>query len=94
MITLVDIITFWGNEVQSLVNVGDLVKTHFAAVRFGQCFAGDDLQQQHEFQAIAEVFVDVFNAGASFSQVTVAPGCESLEGENLWLKNDNRLILS
>lgn len=42
------LITFGSDEVQSLVDVGDLVEAHLAAVGLGQGLAGDHLQQQHE----------------------------------------------
>lgn len=54
------------------------METHFAAVRLGQCLAGNDFQQQHEFEAITEVIVNVVNGGASLAQMTVAPSCECL----------------
>lgn len=55
------------------------METHLAAVGFGQGFAGDDLQQQHELQSITEVLIDVFNAGAGFAEVAVAPCRKGLE---------------
>lgn len=79
---LYSFITFGGNEVQSLVDVSDFVKTHFAAVRLGQGLAWDDLKQQHKFQAIAEIFFDVFDASASLPQVAVAPCCEGLKWDS------------
>lgn len=73
--------TFGSNKVQSLVDVGDLVESHLAAVRLRQGLAGDDFQQKHELQAIAEVLVDVLDAGAGFPEVAVAPCREGLEGD-------------
>ena len=73
--------TFGGNEVKSLVDVGNLVEAHLAAVGLGQGLPGDDLEKQHQLQAIAEVFLDVLDASAGFPQVAVAPCCESLETE-------------
>lgn len=55
------------------------METHLAAVGLGQGFAGDDFQQQHEFQAITEVLVDVLDAGAGFAEVAVAPCRKGLE---------------
>jgi hypothetical protein len=43
--------TFAGNEVQSLVDVGNLVEPHLASVGLLQSLAGDNLQQQHELEA-------------------------------------------
>jgi hypothetical protein len=34
-----------------------------------QGLAGDDLQQQHELEAIAEILLDVFDLGASLAQM-------------------------
>ena len=42
--------SFAGNEVQSLVDVGNLVEPHLAPVGLLQGLAGDDLQQQHELE--------------------------------------------
>lgn len=71
--------TFGSNEVQCLVDIGDLVEAHLATVRLGQGLPGDHLQQQHQFEAIAEVLLDVFDAGAGFPQVAVAPCRECLK---------------
>lgn len=71
--------TFGRNEVQGLVDVGDLVEAHLAAVGLGQRLSGDHLKQQHQLEAVAEVLVDVLDAGAGFAQVAVAPCCERLQ---------------
>ncbi len=47
--------------------------------RFWQCFAGDDLQQEHELQAIAEVLLDVLDLSSGLSEVRVHPGGERLK---------------
>lgn len=39
---------------------------------------GNDLQEQHELQAISEVLFDVLDLCPRFAQVGVAPGCERL----------------
>lgn len=75
-------VTFGGDEVQSLVDVGDLVEPHLAAVGLGQRLPGDDLEQQHQLETVAEVVVDVLDAGAGLAQVAVAPCCEGLERDN------------
>ena len=59
--------SFTGNEVQSLVDIGDLVEPHLATIRLLECFSGNDLEQQHQFEAIAEVLFNVFNLRSSFA---------------------------
>ena len=59
--------SFAGNEVQSLVDIGDLVEPHLATIRLLECFSGNDLEQQHQFEAIAEVLFNVFNLRPSFA---------------------------
>lgn len=81
VMSVILILTFRGNEVQGLVNVGDLVEPHLAAVGLGQGLSGDDLQEQHKLQAIAEVFVDVLDAGTGFPEVAVAPCRKGLKAE-------------
>lgn len=44
-------------------------------------FTWDDLQQQHEFQPIPEVLLDVLNLRACFPQVGVTPSCKCLQTE-------------
>ena len=65
-------------EAERLVHVGYLVKAHLAAVGLGQLLARDDLEQQHELEAVAEVLVDLLDLGAGLAQVRVAPGGERL----------------
>lgn len=55
-----------------------LVKAHLAAIRLGQCLTRDDFEQQHEFESVTEVIVNVVNGGTGLSQMAVAPGCECL----------------
>lgn len=43
-------------------------------------FTWDDLQQQHEFEAVPEVLLDVLNLRAGLPQVGVAPRRERLGG--------------
>lgn len=69
------------DKVQRLVHIGDFVETHLAAIGLGQCLARDDLQQQHQLEAIAEVLLDVVDGGASFAQMTVAPRGKCLRRE-------------
>ena len=66
------------DEIQSFVDVGDFVESHLTSVGFGESFAGDDFEQEHEFEAVSEVGGDFFDAGAGFSEVGVAPCCEGL----------------
>lgn len=68
-----------GDEVEGLVDVGDLVEAHLAAVRLLQGLARDDLEQQHELEAVAEVILDGLDAGARFAEMRVAPGGEGLQ---------------
>jgi UDP-glucose 4-epimerase len=70
---------FAGDEIQRFVDIGDLVEAHFASVGFRQGFARNHLQQQHQLQAIAEVVLNVLNAGASFAQVRITPRREGLD---------------
>lgn len=65
---------FAGNKVERLVDVCDLVESHLAPIRLGQSFARDDLKQEHELEAMSEVFLDVLDLRISFSKVRVAPG--------------------
>lgn len=68
-----------GNEIQGLVDVGNLVKSHLATVRLLQGLAGNDLEQEHEFEAIAEVLFDILDLRACFSQVGIHPSREGLK---------------
>ena len=54
------------------------MEAHLAAVGLGEGLAGDDLQQQHQLQAVAEVLLDVLDGCAGLPQVGVAPGGEGL----------------
>ena len=45
----------------------------------GQRFAGDDLQQEHQLQAISEIFLDVLDLSSSLSEMGVDPGSEGLQ---------------
>ena len=53
----------------------------WARLRTGlwQCFAGDDLQQEHQLQAISEIFLDVLDLSSSLSEMGVDPGSEGLQ---------------
>ena len=48
------------DEIEGFVHVGDLVEAHFSSVGLGQRFARDDLEKEHEFEAVSEVLFDVF----------------------------------
>ena len=76
---------FAGDEIQRFVDIGDLVEAHFASVGFRQGFARNHLQQQHELQSIAEIVLNVLDAGASFAQVRITPRRERLEKKMLSL---------
>ena len=66
------------DKVQGFVDVGDLVEAHLAAVGFGEPLAGDDLEEEHQLEAVSEVCGDVLDAGTGLSQVGVAPCREGL----------------
>lgn len=67
------------DEVQSLVDIGDFVEPHFASVGLGKSLPGDDLEEQHEFQAIPEVFFDVFDLCTGLAKMGVDPSGEGLK---------------
>ena len=48
-------------------NLELLTSPHLASVRLRQGLAWDDLQQQHQLEAIPEVLLDVLDLGSSFS---------------------------
>lgn len=73
--------SFASNKVQSLVDVGNLVKAHLATVRLGQGLARNYLQKEHELEAIPKVLLDVLDLSASFAQMGVDPSSESLQEE-------------
>ena len=70
-----------GDEVERLVDVGDLVEAHLAPVRLGQRLAGDDLEEQHQLEAVPEVLLDVLDLGAGLAEVRVDPCREGLQEE-------------
>lgn len=50
------------NELESLVNVCDLVNTHLSlGLSRGDLISGDHLQEFQQFKAVAEVFIDVID---------------------------------
>lgn len=67
-----------GDEVESLVHVGDLVEAHLAAIGLGERLAGDHLQQQHQLEAVAEVLLDVVDGCTGLAQMAVTPGGKCL----------------
>lgn len=73
--------TLAGDEVEGLVDVGDLVEPHLAPVGLREGLAGDHLQQQHQLEAVAEVLLDVLDGSACLAKVRVAPCRESLESK-------------
>lgn len=81
------------NKIQRLVNIGNFVETHLAAIGLGQCLARDHLQQQHQLEAIAEVLLDVVDGGASFAQMTVAPRgkCLRIDATTMISYNHNKI---
>ena len=71
--------TLAGNEVEGLVDIGDLVEPHFATVGLLEGLAGNNLQQEHELEAIAEVLLDVLDLRAGLAQMGVYPCREGLK---------------
>ena len=72
------------NELESPVNVCDLVNPHLAlGLSRGDLVPGDHFQEFQQFKAVAEVFVDVIDEVAlpSLPQMRVAPGSEGLTGK-------------
>lgn len=67
-----------GDKIQCLVDIGNLVESHLSPVGLGQGLAGDDFQQEHELESVAEIILDVVNSSSGFAQVRIAPGCKSL----------------
>ncbi|TKR70483.1 hypothetical protein L596_022507 [Steinernema carpocapsae] len=67
------------DELKRLVHIGDLMKTHATAVRTWECLSGNHLQQEHQLESIAEVFLDALDLSPSLAEVTVAPRSESLK---------------
>lgn len=54
------------------------MESHLASVWLGQGLARDDLQQEHEFESVTKIIVNVLDGGTGFPQVAVAPSSESL----------------
>lgn len=72
------------NELESPVNVCDLVNPHLAlGLSRGDLVSGDHLQEFQQFKAVAEVFIDVIDevALSCLPQMRVAPGSEGLTGK-------------
>lgn len=57
------------------------MESHLASVWLGQGLARDDLQQEHEFESVTKIIVNVLDGGTGFPQVAVAPSSESLPKE-------------
>jgi len=70
------------DEIQSLGDVGDAVEPHLASVWLRQLLARDDLEQQHQFQAVAEVFLDHFDLRVHLAQVRIAPRRKRLQPQH------------
>ena len=54
------------------------MEPHFAAVGFWKLFAGNDFEEKHEFQSIAEVLFDILDLSTGLTKMAVAPGREGL----------------
>ncbi len=52
----------------------------------------DDLEEQHEFESISEILLDVFDLRSRLPQVRVAPGRESLEQTGNDVKNSGSKV--
>lgn len=64
-----------------------LVETHLASVWLGQGLARDDLQQEHEFESVTKIIVNVLDGGTGFPQVAVAPSSESLRERGEYIRD-------
>ena len=62
-----------------LVDVGDLVEAHLAPVGLGEGLARDDLEEEHELEAVPEVLLDVLDLRPRLPQVRVHPCREGLQ---------------
>ena len=75
-----------------LVDVGDLVEAHLAPVGLGERLARDDLEEEHELEAVPEVLLDVLDLRPRLPQVRVHPCRERLQyGGGYGLKRLNYL---
>ena len=79
--------TLASNEVKCLVDVGDLVEPHFAAVGLGESLARYDLEEKHQLEAVAEVLLDVLDLSSRFPQVGVHPSSKRLREMKKIIKN-------
>ena len=61
------------------------MEPHLAPVGLGEGLARDDLEQEHELEAIAEVLLDVLDLGAGLAEVRVDPRGEGLEESRFWV---------
>lgn len=76
-----------GYELQSPVDVCNLVDPHLAlGLGRGDLVSGDHLQEFQQFEAVAQVLVDVVYevALSSLPQMRVAPGSEGLTGKQTY----------
>lgn len=66
------------------------METHLASVGFWKSLTGDDLEEKHQFESIAEIIIDILDCCSSFTQMAVAPGGEGL----IWGNKHNNLVVS
>ena len=70
------------DEMQSLVDICDLVEPEFSTFRSFQLLSTDDLQEQHQLEAVSKVFGNVLDVGVDFPQMRIAPCRERLPKYN------------
>lgn len=66
------------------------VETHLASVGFWKSLTGDDLEEKHQLETVAEIIVDVLYRCSSFTQVAVTPGGEGLNWE--WINSSEKKV--
>lgn len=71
--------SFAFDEIQSLVDIGYFVEPHFSSIRLWQLLSRYDLEEQHQFETIPEVFLYDLYLGAGLAQMGVAPSREGLQ---------------
>lgn len=89
--------TFAGDEIERFIYIGYLVKSrhrtrrlpdrsvhdepHAASIGLHKLLVRDHFEEQHQFESILKVFVDVLNRRADLAQMRIAPGRECLRND-------------
>jgi hypothetical protein len=58
------------------------VEPHLSPVRLGQGLPRDNLEEEHQLEAVPKVLLDVLDLGAGLAEVRVDPGGEGLKRAN------------